>query len=74
MYKIIILKKYWVKNMSIFNAILNIDANFISQDWQPIFYNRTVQELNSAITYPKIRTFHSVVLLPKNHDFFCKKS
>jgi hypothetical protein len=33
-----------VINISIFDAILNSDAILIFQDWQQIFYNRTMQE------------------------------
>jgi hypothetical protein len=32
-----------VKNINIFDAILNIDAILIFQDWQQFFYNRTEQ-------------------------------
>jgi hypothetical protein len=28
----------------------------------------------SSVRYPKIRTFHSAVVLPKNHEFLVKNS
>jgi hypothetical protein len=35
--------EYWVKNINIVDAILNIDPILIFQDRQQFFYNRTVQ-------------------------------
>jgi hypothetical protein len=37
--------KYWVKNINIFDAILNTAAILNFHDWQQMFYNRTVFEI-----------------------------
>jgi hypothetical protein len=55
-----------MKDINIFDAILNKPATDNN-----LFYNKIVY--NRSIKYPKISTFHQAVPTPKNHEFLCTK-
>jgi hypothetical protein len=54
-----------------FDVIFNFTAILNFHDWQYILYNKLVYVGNYSF---KIKTFHSAVSLPENHQFLFKKS